>query len=497
LSPGSSEALGVGNRLSAPPSKVLALSAFQHELDAADLLWAGLSLADIAHAIALDEAGLLPDGIRFELFAGLLELHDLDLDTVDLDPTVGDIYNNRDRLLRGIAPGGAGFVHTGRARREATTIAWQIACRSRLLALGAAVAALVRAISDLCEREIDTVMPDFTYLHRAQPTTLAHYMLGHSAPFVRHLSRIETALISVDRSPAGSGSTNGSRLRIDRSLLAELLGFSSEIRHTRDAMWAPDTVIELMSVCMQVMVSVDRIAEELQIWTTEPFGFLELGDAQSRTSVVMPHKKNPYALSYLRGAARHLLGTVTGLTATLLTASGQPDSRTFAYGDVPRAISNAELAVNLLTEVLCDASFDRAAMGSAAQSGFTTSTEICDLLSLYGVENRVSHSLVGRAVRYAVADGRDRLQHLDLVQAAELAGVDLPLDQRAFEEATDTRASILNRVTPGGASPVEVAAMVAEHRDAAASSDRIWSTYPSLGFESRLIARARRVLDER
>ena len=298
----SDEALGSGHRLRSGPSELLARTAFAHELEAAPYLWPGMAMADLAHVLTLDAAGLLPEEHRGPLLDGLLAL--VDVDGLVLDPSVGDIYNNRDRMLRDRVGRSAGYVHAGRARREASTIAWQVACRERLLHLGTAVADLVSVGPRVAEAHSATLMPDLTYLHRAQPTTLGHYLLGHLAPFARHLDRIERALTLVDSSPAGSGSTNGSRLPIDREMLADLLGFGTVLRHTRDAMWAPDMAIDIAHVCMQVMTSVDRFAEELQLWTTEGFAFADLADDQSRTSVVMPHKKNPYSLTYLRGAAR-------------------------------------------------------------------------------------------------------------------------------------------------------------------------------------------------
>jgi argininosuccinate lyase len=484
-----SDALGVGHRLTADPSELLARTAFAHELDAAPALWHGMAMADLAHALALDDAGLIPA----DRVAPLLEalVRSVDSATVELDPEVGDIYNNRDRWLRGEAGSAAGFLHTGRARREASTIGWQLACRARLIELGSATATLLATLATVAERHRATLMPDLTYLHRAQPTTLAHYLLGHAEPFARHLVRLDLAVRSVDASPAGSGSTNGSRLPIDRELLADLLGFGSVIRHTRDAMWAPDIVLDVTDATFQVMLSIDRLAEELQLFTTEAFDFVELDDAHSRTSVVMPHKKNPYALTWLRGTARRALGTTTGVAASMLAPSGQPDSRTVAYLDVPMLLDDATGATRLLGTAIDGATFHVGRLRAAAAEGFTTSTEICDHLSSTGrLDNRTSHQIVGAAVRRALDDGRHDLRHDDLVAAADAAGVHVDLDEAEFASLLDPAGAIAARVTPGGAGADQVDRMIASELDTAAGWSDHFRTHPSHGYDDRLVATA-------
>jgi argininosuccinate lyase len=260
-------------------------------------------------------------------------------------------------------------------------------------------------------------------------------------------------------------------------------------------MWAPDMALDLVHVCVQVMTSLDRLAEELQLWTTEAFGFAEIGDDQSRASVVMPHKKNPNALTYVRGAARQALGRATGVVASQLTASGQPDNRTLAYLDVPVLLADTVGAVTLMTAVLDGTRFDVGAMRAAAAAGFSTSTEICDHLALVGgLDNRTAHSLVGRAVRAAVDAGRDRLTFDDLSGAAADVGVTLAIDADGLERLLDPAETIASRVTPGGAGADQVAAMIAELEAAASAWHRHFSGHPSHGYRERLVARASSVV---
>ncbi len=492
----SADALGVGHRLSQEPSDLLAATAFAHELEAASQLWHGMAMADLAHALALDDAGLLPAPARRDLLPALLATVTYDAAAMPLDPKVGDIYNNRDRHLRDRAGAAAGFIHTGRARREASTIGWQLECRRLLLELGRCTADLLGTLVETAEHHVETVMPDFTYLHRAQPTTLAHYLLGHAAPIARHLDRIDRTLTLVNSSPAGSGSTNGSRLPIRRELLAELLGFDGLLLHTRDAMWASDMALDVAHVCVQVMTSIDRLAEELQIWTTEAFRFLELSDELSRTSVVMPHKKNPYSLTYLRGAARHAVGTAAAITTTQLTASGQPDNRTIAYLEAPQLLDQTAAAAALLAAVVSGGRFGVSAMRAAASTGFTTSTEICDELTLRtGLDNRTVHGVVGSAVRTAVESDRTDIGWTDFSEAAAAAGISLDIDAATFERLLDPDDAIARRVTPGGVGRSEVDSMCRQLGSTAIDRRRRFTDHPSVGYDARLVAAVRSVVD--
>ncbi len=383
----------------------MAESAFAQELAAAPYLLEGLSYADLGHLTALVDAGAVDADRGLRLLGALLDLHPVPPGLV-LDPGVGDLYNNRDAHLARLLGDDAGLVHLGRARREATTIAWQLAVRTRLLRL---IESLIGFADVLLQRVAEhraTIMPDYTYLQQAQPTTLAHYLLGFAFPVERDLQRAGRALALVNRSPAGSGSVNGSRFGIDRARLAELLGFDGVVEHTRDAMWAPDLATETLSVVMTTLTNVDRFAEDLQVWATAEFGFVELDDADSRTSVVMPQKKNPYSLAHLRGEARHELGRWVGVLASNLTPTGQPDNRYYAYVDVPAALDHAAGSVDLFAGVLDRAVFSVERMHAAANSGYLYATDLCDFLAVAtGADNRTLHRIVGLAVRRAIEAG--------------------------------------------------------------------------------------------
>ncbi len=485
--------LGLGDRLDASPSETMANAAFGDELRAAPYLWRGMSHADMAQALALQRAGTITTETAGSLLKAILALDKVPLDQVKLDPFVGDVYNNRDKLLQQLAPDAAGHLHAGRSRREATTLGWLVECRRLVFELGESVSRLVDTIADVASDNALTVMPDFTYLHRAHATSLGHYLLAHGWPFARHLDRVQAAAQSLNvGSPAGSGSTNGTSIPLDRHYLASLLGFEDSMWHTRDSMWAPDVAIELSALALQVMTTIDRLAEELQLWTTEAFAFVTLADEHCRTSVIMPHKKNPYALTHLRGAARRTTGSFVGVTSSVQTASGQPDNRTVAYHDVPAMLELAGASARLLDDVIAGAHFEHAALAEAASDPLMASTEVCDYLTVnYGLSNRTAHQIVGRTVRDALDNGERTISATALSAAAAAHEVDLDIDVDQLDRLLDPVAIVTNRRTHGGAGPDSVKEMSAALHAIAASMQTFLQEQSARTYAERLIALVR------
>jgi len=452
--------LGLGSRLTSGPSAAMARVGFGGELEGAPVLHPYLYFADVAHVVALTDAGLVRLGDARLLIEGLRRLDARPAAEIAWDPSVGDVYNNREALLATDVGAIADHLATGRARREATTVAWLLACRDRLTTLGLAVAGLVEDIVSVAAANTATVMADFTYLHHAQPTTLGHYLLGFAFPLLRDGERIGAALARANLSPAGSGSVNGSRLPIDRELLARLLGFDGIRLHTRDAMWAPDVAMELCSTASSVAVTLDRLVEELQIWSSSEFAFVRLADAHCRTSVIMPQKRNPYSLTQVRGEARRLLGDALGVTLTQLTPTGQPDNRTTAYQAVPAMLDKLTASTALVGEVLTEAEFDSGRLEEMASVGHPYATDLCDHLTLSaGLANRQAHRVVGKAV--AMAEARaGAVSAADLSNASAELGIDLGSTLPDVADELDPRRLIALRTTPGGAAPTSVTAML-------------------------------------
>jgi len=466
---------GEGARLREAPAPELIQASFRLEIADTPILWRGLGLADLAHISMLLEAGVVPVKPGGRLLALLLELEATPLETIELDLALEDAYSNREAWLRRRDPEAAGWMGAGRPRREPATIAYRIAVRERLLTLAAGLVDLASALVARARENVDTVTPDYTYLQHAQPTSLAHYLLSFAYPVLRDLERLEACFARANRSPAGIGNINGSRLPIDRARLAELLGFDGPIVHTRDAMWQADGPVELMALVVAMLLGVDRLAEDLQIWNTSEFDLVELADRHARVSLIMPQKKNPYSLAFIRGLTGTLMGRMVSMAAVGKTPSAQMDNRIFAIGEVPRALDQTIDAVRLMAGVLRGLEFRTETMRARANEGFAHATDLAEvLMGSCGIDYRTAHRIVGLAIRKALEQGHgDDVPRTVLEAAArEVVGRAVSLPDRELAGLRDPHAIVATRRGLGGAAPEPVQVMIEEldreldrHRD--------------------------------
>ena len=471
------EYFGHGGRLSLSAAEALIQSAYAHDCRDADILLPGLHEADIAHAIALTEAGIIPRKVVPVLLKGLLELRVIPVSDFPIRPALGDVYNSKDALLKKRIGDASGWLHAGRPRREAVNIAFLLAVRTRLLALCAAHVHMVQLALSVSERHVDTLMPDFTYLQHAHPTTFGHYLLTFVYPAFRDLERLRHAYGLFNTSVAGSGSVNGTRLPIDRKRLAVLLGFDRVATHTRDAMWQADPPIELMAAVVALLINLNRLGEELQIWCTAEFDLMDFSDDMARASVIMPQKKNPYGLAYLRGLTGSFLGKMASFAAVGKTYSGNPDSRVFIYGELPRSLDRAREGVELFEAILSSITLNREKLRHGAAAGFPQATDLADVIMVETkVDYRTAHQIVGMVVRLALDRGVSSMDvGLDLINEAarRITGSTLALSRNTLASALDPGRIVASRRGIGGAAKRRVREMIAECRKQLAA-DAAW-----------------------
>jgi argininosuccinate lyase len=477
------QVLGVADRLHSSPAPDLVMTAFAAELEQQDALFEGVGLADIAHTIMLIEVGVIPADEGAVLLSFLLKLQPRPRDFVP-DSALGDLYTNREAWLSA-RTAAAGWLGAGRARREATTTGYLVVTRWRLLEMFGALIEIGRAIANCAERHRDSLMPDYTYLRAGQPTTFAHFLLGFGCALMRDLDRARALFGRINLSPAGCGSSNGSLLPQDRERLATLLGFDGLVRHARDAMWEADLPIEALGVATAALVNLDRLAEDLMIFSTAEFGFVELADAHARTSKIMPQKKNPFALGYIRAVANQLIGVQTAMAVCGRTPTGHMDNRMQPYGDVPRALSTAAGAAKLMGKSIAELTVDHSRSRHALDSSFACATDLAELImTKAGIDFRTAHRLIARLTRdmidrsassFRVANG-----DLDAVATA-MIGRPLGLSQQQLDEAADPVIAVSRRTGIGGAAREAVSAVIDECRNClaghsqwqAATSDRL------------------------
>jgi argininosuccinate lyase len=238
------------------------------------------------------------------------------------------------------------------------------------------------------------------------------------------------------------------------------------------------------------MTNLDRLGEDLFLWATEEFSLVELNDAHCRTSVIMPQKKNPYGLAHIRGHARNLVGTFTGLVCNGLTPSGQPDNRVFAYHDLPEAIDDTRHCVELMRDILAGSRFDTERMSQAARQGYAYATDLCDFLVVEtGIDNRSAHRLVGLAVSKCSPKNAE-ITASDVREAAAALGIELPaFDAVAFERNREPEVLIGLRRGVGGAAAEPMTAMLTEARAHIDRALQAWQSHSDIDFESRFLER--------
>jgi len=442
------EFLGLGGRLEAAAGEELVAAGFALEMADAELLHDGFGLADLAHVLALADAGVLPEADARVLLEALLEMAAVPAGEFPYDAAYGDPWNSRERYLEARAGARAGWLTVGRPRREAARVAFRIAVRRAVLDAHAAGVALAEAYLAQARRHRATMMADFTYLQPAQPTTLGYVLAGHLQPVLRHLVRLEQAYGWVNRSPAAAGGTTGSGLPLDRERLAARLGFAGVIPHARDAMWQSDGFVDLLATLAALATEAGQVAADLEIWASPGFGFVALADEYCRVSALMPQKKNPYALAVVRHAGGTTAGALSGLLSVLRTGTGRTDHFLSAAGDVDRALRTAAGATRLLAGVVSTLRVDRGALARSAADPGLVLADVADRIVAAGVaDRRTVHRLLGRAARRA-AEGRHPLTGDDVATALGEGGLAVPDGVAAL--LADPTAVLADRTVTGG-----------------------------------------------
>ncbi len=469
--------LGEGGRLRGGPAPELVASGYAHEIEAAPRLAPWLSLADIAHAVALAEAGAIPADDARALLGGLLDLDAIPPRELPWRPELGDAFNSREAALtERVGPSAAGWLSAGRPRREAFRVALRLCARAGARDLHDATLDGAAALVDQAERHAADLAADYTYLQPAQPTTIGHLLLAYAYPALRDADRLRAAHGRLDLSVAGAGGSAGSRWPLDRGRLADLLGCAGVVPHTKDAMWQADPYVELLAAAATAATHGAQLAQDLEILASQEFDAVVLADRHSRASALMPQKRNPYALAAIRAQAGIAAGELAAALVALHTGSARTDHFHLLNGSVPRLLEGSTAVARLAAEVVAGLEVHPERFARAAREGFTAAADVADLLAQEaGLDYRSAHQVVGRAVRELVDEGLplDALTPERLAAAAERAiGRRAEIPAEALAAAFDPEAAVASRRQAGSAAPDEVDAMIAGCRRAIATGRR-------------------------
>ena len=451
--------LGADARIGSGPAPELVEAGYRLELADTALLHRPLGLADLAHTIALDA---IPDEDRRALLAALLDLLDTE---IEVDARYGDLANVRERWLEQRIGHAAGWLNAGRPRREAGRIAFRLALRPRVLDLAAAVARFAggadragRARARHADARLH--VPPGRAAHDRRP-------LGALVRLPRVARRSSGCAGTSRGSTAAPAERAASTARASRSTARGSPRCSASARSpgTRATRCGrPTGSADLVTHAAIAATGASRFAEDLELYGSEEFGLLRIGDELCRASALMPQKRNPYALVVLRGGAGTLIGRATGVLATQRTPSGRTDNLLYAYGEVAGSVELAARLLRLAAATAESITFDRERAARAVHESFALATDLAEAISFAtGLDYRSAYRVVGRAAAAGTLDSAA----LDAA-AVELLGRPLALDAAFVAAALDPVAALGSRVVPGGAAPEPMDAMLHECRDAVA-----------------------------
>ncbi|MCS6986965.1 MAG: argininosuccinate lyase [Sphingomonadaceae bacterium] len=443
-----------GGRFAQGPAE--ALQAINASIGFDHRLWRHDLAGSIAHARMLEATGIIPADDARAIVAGLEALaRDWDAEGVPIEPDLEDIHMTVEaKLAQRIGPA-AGRLHTARSRNDQVATSFRLWVRDAIDAHLARLEAFVRALATRAEAEADTILPGFTHLQVAQPVTLGHHLLAHAEAALRDIDRFREARRRLNRCPLGSAALAGTGFPIDRDMTAALLGFDGPTANSIDAVSDRDFALDYLFCAAQTALHLSRLAEEIVVWASQPFGFVVLPDAWSTGSSIMPQKRNPDAAELVRGHAGRILGLLAGLMATL---KALPLAYAKDLQDDKEPVFTAhdllDLSLAAMTGMLAEVTFDRAAMRRAAGRGHATATDLADwLVRTKGLPFREAHQLAGRAVRWAEAHGRELAE----LAPAELVAID-PRLEGAEAAPLSLEASVASRTSFGGTAPQRVRA---------------------------------------
>ncbi|MFO0689458.1 MAG: argininosuccinate lyase [Myxococcota bacterium] len=427
-----------------------------------------------AQARMLGDVGLIPKADARALLRGLdLVEAEIEAGTFPFDPALEDIHMNIETRLRAlVGPDAAGKLHTGRSRNDQVATDLALFLRDACLATQQGLQQLRGVLLERAREHVDTLLPGYTHLQRAQPVRLAHHWLAHVEVLGRDAGRFADARARIDRSPLGAGALAGSTLPLGREQTAAELGFAGPTRNSMDTVGARDAALEYLAAAAISMVHLSRLAEELVIWSTAEFGFVELADAYSTGSSLMPQKKNPDVPELVRGKSGRAIGNLVTLL-TVLKGLPLTYNRDLQEDKEPLFDSVATLrdSLEVMAGTIATLGVRRERMAAAASDPMLLATDLAELLVRKGVPFREAHEVVGKIVGHCTRGGLD----LRSLSRADLQGFHRAFDGSAAE-LLDLERSIESRSLTGGTARVRVLeALAAADADVAAGLARLAS----------------------
>ena len=400
----------------------------------------------IAHVMMLAKQGILTDIEKEQIISGLEGiLSDVEKGKLKISDKYEDIHSFVEATLIDRIGEPGKKLHTGRSRNDQVALDMKLYARDEVRAIDNLIEEMLRAILSIMEEHTETFMPGFTHLQKAQPVTLAHHMGAYFEMFKRDHERMRDIYARMNTCPLGSGALAGTTYPLDREYTAKLLGFDGPTLNSMDGVSDRDYLIEILSALSTMMMHLSRFSEEVIIWNSNEYQFVEIDDTYSTGSSIMPQKKNPDIAELVRGKTGRVYGALMSL---LTTMKGIP----LAYNkDIQEdkemffdAVDTAKGCLALFTGMLRSMQFKTENMEASAKNGFTNATDAADYLVNHGVAFRDAHGIVGQLVLYCINKGIA----LDDMTLEEYKSIS-PVFEEDIYEAISMETCVNKRVTIG------------------------------------------------
>ena len=457
-------------RLSAEQSEDI--TRFTSSMEADKRIFVADIEVDRAHVVMLEEQGIIKDSECSAILSGLDTIQKEGISA--LDASYEDVHIALEaRLIELVGEDTGGRMHSARSRNDEVATCIRLALRSELIALMEEMHDLVVALINLAGKHHGTIMPGYTHTQHAQPTTLAHHLLAHANAFIRDVERLEGAYGRTNQNPLGAAAFASTGFPIDRERTTELLGFDSSLANSMDAVSTRDFMLESISCFANVMTNLSRLAEELILWSTSEFGFIELDDSYSSTSSIMPQKKNPDIAELIRAKT----GTVHGALVSVLTiCKALPYSYNRDLQEATphlwRATDAVRASVRMALGMVRTMKVKKERMNAAAISGFTTATELADtIVRTTGIPFRTAHHIVGSIAKTGKTPTLSLLDELSLKIIHEKLS-NKGLLEKDVKQALLPVENIRKRTVHGGPAPEETKRQIAAIKKKLAESGK-------------------------
>ena len=424
-------------------------------------LWRADIAGSLAHAEMLCHQGIISADDRASIERGMAQITaNIEAGRFEWKLDLEDVHLNIEARLTQLVGDAGKRLHTGRSRNDQVATDVRLWLRGEIDTLLPLLKAMQAALVDVAGKNIDTILPGYTHMQVAQPVSFAHHLLAYVEMFARDADRLHDVRKRVNQLPLGAAALAGTSYPLDRERVARTLGFDGVCQNSLDAVSDRDFALEFTAFASITMVHISRLAEELVLWMSQNFGFIDLADRYCTGSSIMPQKRNPDVAELARGKSGRVVGHLMGLITLM---KGQP----LAYNKDNQedkeplfdTVDTARDTLRIMAEMVAGIIVKPEAMERAALKGYATATDLADYLVKKGLPFRDAHEAVAHAVKHAIGQGVD----LSALPLATLQGFHASITDDVFEVLT-LRGSLNARNVLGGTAPDQVRAQIARHR---------------------------------